>query len=60
MSKLVILCVDDEKSILDSLQIELEAALGDNYLIETAQSGQEALEVISELVAEDYEHHAWF
>lgn len=55
MSKLVILCVDDEKSILDSLQIELEAALGDNYLIETAQSGQEALEVISELVAEDYE-----
>lgn len=55
MSRLAILCVDDEKSILDSLQIELEATLGDKYLIELAQSGQEALEVISELVADHYE-----
>ncbi|PSF35693.1 hybrid sensor histidine kinase/response regulator [Aphanothece hegewaldii CCALA 016] len=55
MSQLVIICVDDEKSILDSLQIELEAALGDKYLIELAQSAQEAEEVILELVAEHYE-----
>ncbi len=50
-----IICVDDETTILDSLRIELEAALGDEYLIEMAQDGEEALEVISELLDDNYE-----
>ena len=50
-----IICVDDETTILESLRIELEATLGDEYLIEIAQDGQEALEVISELLEDEHE-----
>jgi len=51
----VIVCVDDEKTILNSLEMELMDALGDQYLIETAESGIEALEIIEELLAEGIE-----
>ncbi|MEG4999319.1 PAS domain S-box protein [Microcoleus sp. B4-D4] len=55
MKKPVIICVDDEQTILDSLEIDLLKAFEDKYLIETAQSGEEALELLSELLAEQYE-----
>jgi len=51
----VIVCVDDEKTILNSLEMELMDALGDDYLIETAESGLDALEIIEELLAEGIE-----
>ena len=53
MDKLAIICVDDEQTILDSLKIELETALEDKYVIETAESGEEALEVLWSLVEDD-------
>ncbi len=55
MKKPVIICVDDEQTILDSLEIDLLKAFEDKYLIETAESGEEALELLSELLAEQYE-----
>ena len=55
MNTPVIVCVDDEKTILNSLEMELMDALGDQYLIETAESGIEALEIIEELLAEGIE-----
>ena len=55
MSKPVIICVDDEQTILNSLEVELQKALGDEYLIETAQSSEEALQLLSELLEEQYE-----
>ncbi|TAG93453.1 MAG: PAS domain S-box protein [Oscillatoriales cyanobacterium] len=55
MKKPVIICVDDEPTILDSLEIDLLKAFEDKYLIETAESGEEALELLSELLAEKYE-----
>jgi PleD family two-component response regulator/class 3 adenylate cyclase len=55
MSQVVILCVDDEQTILDSLKIELKQALSDQYLIETAEGGEEALELVEELLEDDYE-----
>ncbi|MEG3858995.1 PAS domain S-box protein [Microcoleus sp. herbarium12] len=55
MKKPVIICVDDEQTILDSLEIDLLKAFEDKYLIETAQSGEEALELLLELLAEQYE-----
>jgi PAS domain S-box-containing protein len=55
MKKPVIICVDDEPTILDSLEIDLLKAFEDKYLIETAESGAEALELLSELLAEQYE-----
>ena len=55
MKKPVIICVDDEQTILDSLEIDLLKSFEDKYLIETAQSGEEALDLLSELLAEQYE-----
>ncbi|MDJ0510241.1 MAG: response regulator [Crocosphaera sp.] len=49
MSKPVILCVDDEKVILDSLKIQLKKEFQNTYLYEAAESADEALEIIEEL-----------
>lgn len=45
----VVLCVDDEPIILQSLRIELRNALSGQCTIETAESGEEALAIFSEL-----------
>ncbi len=51
----VVLCVDDEKAVLDTLEIQLGELLnkeirklGYNVQLEFAQSGEEALEIIEE------------
>lgn len=49
MTNLAIVCVDDEISVLKSLEIELEKAFGDTYLYEFAESADEALELLQEL-----------
>ncbi len=45
----VVLCVDDEPIILQSLRIELRNALSGQCIIETAESGEEALDILTEL-----------
>lgn len=55
MAKKVILCVDDESIILRSLKSELVDLFGYEYIIETAESGDEALEVFLELLSEECE-----
>ncbi len=55
MSKPVMLCVDDEAVVLDSLKIQLKKEFGDAYLYEMAESADEALEIIEELYEEDHE-----
>src|ERR671933_1027978 len=55
MAKPVIVCVDDEKTVLKSLKVELKKALGNEYQIEIAEAGEEAVEVITELLEEGYE-----
>ena len=47
--QLAILCVDDEPVILESLKEQLKRHLPENYELESAESGEEALEVIAEL-----------
>jgi CheY-like chemotaxis protein len=49
MPQAVILCVDDEVVVLDSLKTQLKSAFQDRYLYEVAESADEALEVIDEL-----------
>ncbi len=49
MSEKVILCVDDEEMILNSLGDQLRRHFGDQYIYEFAESADEALEVIDEL-----------
>jgi hypothetical protein len=39
MSKPVILCVDDEAMVLNSLKIQLKKEFNDNYFYELAESG---------------------
>lgn len=55
IKKPVVLCVDDEKIILDSLQEQILNRLGERFDCEVAQSGEEGLELIEELQAEGHE-----
>jgi len=48
MAKAVILCVDDEPVILDSLKIQLKNAFKDAYTYEVAENADEAMEVLEE------------
>ena len=50
--KQVIICVDDEATILRSLKAELKDAVGNDYLIEIAEGGEEAIELLEELLEE--------
>ena len=47
--KSVIICVDDEKIVLDSLKFPLNKEFSSELDIEFAESGEEALEIIEEL-----------
>lgn len=49
MQNFAIICVDDESIVLQGLSSQLERSFGKEYLIELAQSGEEALELIDEL-----------
>ncbi len=49
----VLLCVDDEPIILQSLRIELRNALTGLCTIETAGNGEEALEILDEIQADN-------
>ncbi|MCP2728398.1 adenylate/guanylate cyclase domain-containing protein [Limnofasciculus baicalensis] len=53
MNKPIIICVDDDHTILDSLEVELQNFLSNEYLIETASSGIEALELLTELLEDN-------
>lgn len=50
-----IICVDDEKIVLDSLNSQLTRNLGNNYNYEFAESAEEALEVIDDISGSDDE-----
>ena len=53
MSNTAILCVDDEKVILESLKEQLKRRFGSQYLYEAAESAEEAWEIIEELYADN-------
>jgi CheY-like chemotaxis protein len=53
MAKNIILCIDDEVTILNSLKTELKSIFSKNYLIEIAENGVDALELVDELIADN-------
>ncbi|MBR8828837.1 MAG: PAS domain S-box protein [Gomphosphaeria aponina SAG 52.96 = DSM 107014] len=53
--KQAIIAVDDDRNILFILQGQLEAYLGDKYLLQMVNSGKEALKIISELTGKGIE-----
>jgi CheY-like chemotaxis protein len=55
MVEKVILCVDDEEIVLNSLEMQLKAQLGNKYLYEFAENAEDAFEIIEELDAENVE-----
>ncbi len=54
-NKKIILCIDDEMSILISLKTELKLIFKKEYFIEIAENGEDALELVDELLEDDYE-----
>ncbi len=55
MSDKVILCVDDESIVLNSLEMQLKDQFGDKYIYEFAESAEEALEIMEEFVNDGLE-----
>ena len=53
--KPVVLCIDDDSTVLDSLKIEIKKFLAISYSVETAHNGEDALELLQELVQENVE-----
>ena len=49
MEKGVILCVDDEVIVLTALKDQLRRAYGSDFVVEVAESAEEALELLDEL-----------
>ena len=54
MNDQVILCVDDEQFVLNTLKEQLEHKFKDQYELEFAESAEEALELMEELIKEGY------
>jgi PAS domain S-box-containing protein len=55
MTKPLILCIDDEKFILDSLESQLQDEFGSEFTIELAENAGEAKEIIEESIANQIE-----
>lgn len=54
MKKNVILCVDDEQIVLNSLKKQLKVGFDKDFMVEVAESGEEALQLFKELKEEGY------
>ncbi|HIK29846.1 MAG TPA: response regulator [Oscillatoriales cyanobacterium M59_W2019_021] len=55
MNRKAIVCVDDERIVLSSLRDQLAQQVGNEYDIELAESGEEALEIFEECQADNIE-----
>jgi CheY-like chemotaxis protein len=55
MAEKVILCVDDEEIVLNSLEMQLKDQFGDEYIYEFAQNAEDALEILEEFDEEGIE-----
>ncbi|MGL5059758.1 MAG: PAS domain S-box protein [Microcoleus sp.] len=55
MSKQVIICVDDEQTVLRTLKAELKELIGNDCQIEIAESATDALEIVEETLAMGYD-----
>ncbi|MCS6905128.1 MAG: response regulator [Bacteroidia bacterium] len=55
MEKQVILCVDDDRSLLDAIKSELQGSFGKTHSIEVSDSGEDALELLQELLVDNVE-----
>lgn len=54
MEKGILLCVDDEIIVLTALKDQLRRAFGNDFLIDVAESAEEALELLDELAEQGH------
>ncbi|HTD29413.1 MAG TPA: response regulator [Xanthomonadaceae bacterium] len=54
MEKGVLMCVDDEVIVLTALKDQLRRAYGSDYVVEVAESAEEALELLDELAEQGH------
>ncbi|MDQ2084849.1 response regulator [Herbivorax sp. ANBcel31] len=54
-NKVAIILIDDERIVLNSLKSELSTYIDDKYAIEIAESSFEALELVDELLSDEYD-----
>lgn len=52
MGKLVVLCVDDERFVLSVIKEQLLRQFSDTFMVETVESGEEAIEVLEDLMSD--------
>jgi putative two-component system response regulator len=52
LAKPFLVCVDDERILVESLRIELRKELGDEFRVESAVSGAEALSLVGQILQE--------
>jgi two-component system sensor histidine kinase/response regulator len=55
MNEQVVLCIDDESIVLDSLKEQIQKGFKGEIAVEVAESGDEALEIFDELIQEGLE-----
>ncbi len=55
MNKQAIICIDDEAIVLDALTEQLQGEFGEQYTIEVAENGDEAIEVVEEYLKNSIE-----
>lgn len=55
MAKPFIICVDDERIVINSLKTELKKSFGNDYNVETAEGGEDAIALLKELVTDNHE-----
>ncbi len=53
MQKKAIICIDDDKTVLSALKIQLKKRYGNKYIYEFAESGDEGLELIEEFIEDN-------
>jgi len=54
MNPIAILCIDDDRIMLQALVHQISTFLNEDVVIEVAESGKEGLEVINELIDDKY------
>jgi YesN/AraC family two-component response regulator len=54
MNPIAILCIDDDRIMLQALAHQISTFLHEDVIIEVAESGKEGLEVINELIDDKY------
>jgi len=55
MRQFAILCIDDDETILNALEVQIKKVFKDRFIIELAQNAKDAIDILDELEEENIE-----